>query len=58
MEISATDVKKLRDRTGMPFGKCKEALVATAGDLKAALHHAAHAILFLWLFSPTTSFIR
>lgn len=38
-EISAVDVKKLRDRTGMPFGKCKEALVATNGDLEQAVEH-------------------
>jgi elongation factor Ts len=37
MEISAIDVKKLRDRTGMPFGKCKEALVATGGDIEKAV---------------------
>jgi elongation factor Ts len=37
MEIAATDVKKLRDRTGMPFGKCKEALVKTNGDLEKAV---------------------
>ena len=39
MDISAIDVKKLRDRTGMPFGKCKEALVATGGDLEKAVEH-------------------
>jgi elongation factor Ts len=37
MEIAATDVKKLRDRTGMPFGKCKEALVKAHGDLEKAV---------------------
>jgi elongation factor Ts len=37
MEIAATDVKKLRDRTGMPFGKCKEALVKANGDLEKAV---------------------
>jgi elongation factor Ts len=36
-EISAELVKKLRDRTGMPFGKCKEALVKTGGDLEKAV---------------------
>jgi elongation factor Ts len=36
-EISAELVKKLRDRTGMPFGKCKEALVETKGDLDKAV---------------------
>jgi elongation factor Ts len=36
-EISAELVKKLRDRTGMPFGKCKDALVRTNGDLDKAV---------------------
>ncbi len=36
-EIGAELVKKLRDRTGMPFGKCKEALVETNGDLDKAV---------------------
>jgi elongation factor Ts len=36
-EISAVTVKQLRDRTGMPFGKCKEALVKTNGDLEKAV---------------------
>lgn len=36
-EISAVLVKQLRDRTGMPFGKCKEALVKTNGDLEEAV---------------------
>jgi elongation factor Ts len=36
-EINAELVKKLRDRTGMPFGKCKEALVKTNGDLDKAV---------------------
>lgn len=35
--ISAELVKKLRDRTGLPFGKCKEALVETNGDLDKAV---------------------
>jgi elongation factor Ts len=35
--ISAELVKKLRDRTGLPFGKCKEALVETQGDLDKAV---------------------
>jgi elongation factor Ts len=39
MEISALDVKKLRDRTGMPFGKCKDALVQTGGDLDKAVEY-------------------
>ena len=28
VEISAIDVKKLRDRTGMPFGECKGVLAS------------------------------
>ncbi len=37
MEIAAIDVKKLRDRTGMSFAKCKEALVKTNGDFDKAV---------------------
>jgi elongation factor Ts len=37
MDIPAIDVKKLRDRTGMPFAKCREALVKTNGDLEKAV---------------------
>lgn len=37
MTVSAVDVKKLRDRTGMPFGDCKAALVAANGDLEKAV---------------------
>jgi elongation factor Ts len=36
MEIAAVEVKKLRDRTGMSFAKCKEALVKTGGDFETA----------------------
>jgi elongation factor Ts len=36
-EISAADVKKLRDRTGISFAKCKEALVQAAGDMEKAV---------------------
>jgi elongation factor Ts len=36
-EIAATEVKKLRDRTSMPFGKCREALIQTNGDLEKAV---------------------
>jgi elongation factor Ts len=36
-DIAATEVKKLRDRTGMSFAKCKEALVKTNGDLEKAI---------------------
>jgi elongation factor Ts len=37
VEISAVDVKKLRDRTGMSFAKCKEALAKTGGDFDKAV---------------------
>jgi elongation factor Ts len=36
-EIAATEVKKLRDRTSMPFGKCREALLQANGDLEKAV---------------------
>jgi elongation factor Ts len=36
-DIAATEVKKLRDRTGMSFAKCKEALVKTHGDIEKAI---------------------
>jgi elongation factor Ts len=36
-EIAATEVKKLRDRTSMPFGKCREALIEANGDLEKAV---------------------
>ena len=36
-EISAAAVKSLRDKTGLPIMKCKEALQATAGDEQAAI---------------------
>src|SRR5438552_6251436 len=35
--ISATDVKKLRDRTNAPFGECKTALIETGGDMEKAV---------------------
>jgi elongation factor Ts len=35
--ISATDVKKLRDRTNAPFGECKTALTETGGDMDKAI---------------------
>jgi len=38
-EISAVAVKQLRDRTGMPFGDCKAALVASSGDMEKAVEH-------------------
>jgi elongation factor Ts len=37
MEISAADVKKLRDRTGMQMMKCKAALVEAHGDMDKAV---------------------
>jgi elongation factor Ts len=37
MQISADDVKKLRDRTGLPMMKCKAALTETAGDMEKAV---------------------
>lgn len=36
MEVSAADVKKLRDRTGVQMMKCKAALVEAGGDLEKA----------------------
>jgi len=35
--ISAAEVKKLRDRTGMQMGKCKEALEKSNGDMELAI---------------------
>lgn len=37
MEISATQVKELRERTGSGLMECKRALVETGGDLDAAV---------------------
>jgi len=37
VEIKAAMVKSLRDKTGLPMGKCKEALQATDGDEQAAI---------------------
>jgi elongation factor Ts len=36
-DIPAIDVKKLRDRTGISFAKCKEALVKAGGDFEKAV---------------------
>jgi len=36
-DISAAMVKSLRDKTGLPMMKCKEALQATSGDEQAAI---------------------
>lgn len=37
MSISAADVKALRDRTGLPMMKCKEALTQADGDMEKAI---------------------
>ncbi len=39
MAITAAQVKELRERTGIPMMKCKEALTACAGDMDAAVDH-------------------
>ncbi len=39
MQISASAVKELRERSGAGMMECKNALVATNGDLEAALEH-------------------
>lgn len=39
MQISASAVKELRERSGAGMMECKNALVETAGDLEAALEH-------------------
>lgn len=39
MQISAAAVKELRERSGAGMMECKNALVATAGDLEAAFDH-------------------
>ncbi len=39
MQISAAAVKELRERSGAGMMECKNALVATEGDLEAALEH-------------------
>jgi len=36
--ISAADVKRLRDRTGLPMMDCKQALQESGGDEEAAVH--------------------
>src|SRR5215472_5948321 len=35
--ITAAQVKELRDKTGAPMGDCKQALVASTGDLEKAI---------------------
>src|SRR5579871_5912705 len=37
MNISAAQVKELRERSGAPMMDCKQALTQTKGDLEAAL---------------------
>ena len=37
MTITATQVKTLRERTGAGMMECKKALVATSGDMEAAV---------------------
>jgi elongation factor Ts len=39
MSISAEAVKQLRDRTGMQMMKCKEALIASNGDMDKAIQY-------------------
>jgi elongation factor Ts len=39
MEISASMVKELRERTGAPMMQCKQALVETNGDMEAAIEN-------------------
>ena len=39
MTITAEAVKQLRDRTGMQMMKCKEALIATNGDMDKAIQY-------------------
>lgn len=36
MDISAADVKTLRDETGISIGKCKDALTEASGDMDKA----------------------
>lgn len=38
-EINAKDVMRLRNETGLPMMKCKEALATTDGDFEAAKEH-------------------
>jgi len=39
MSISATEVKKLRDKTGAGFMDCKNALIESGGDLEKAVDY-------------------
>jgi elongation factor Ts len=38
-EITPAMIKELRERTGVPVGKCKEALETTQGDMERAIDH-------------------
>ena len=46
-EITAAAVKSLRDKTGLPMMKCKEALQASGGDEQAAYALVCSTILNL-----------
>lgn len=37
MSVSVSDIKQLRDQTGLPMNQCKEALEASGGDVEKAL---------------------
>lgn len=37
MPVSVSDIKQLRDQTGLPMGQCKEALETSGGDVAKAL---------------------
>lgn len=39
MEITAQMVKELREKTGIGFNKCREALINSEGDLQKAIDH-------------------
>ncbi len=38
-KVTSEMIKELRDRTGAPVGKCKEALEAVGGDMERAIDH-------------------
>ena len=42
MQISASMVKELRERTGAGMMECKKALVASEGDIDAAIDELLH----------------
>ncbi|GMU74368.1 MAG: hypothetical protein AMXMBFR44_5650 [Candidatus Campbellbacteria bacterium] len=37
MSVSVSDIKQLRDQTGLPMNQCKEALEVSGGDVEKAL---------------------